>query len=98
PELLSLSLHDALPISEHHRADQGFLRLALDLFQELLQGTGPDLVRLPPDRIAEVRDEFEEGLQLLRIRFFVDPVEEGDLRAGEIDRKSTRLNSSHVKI
>ncbi len=50
------------------RADDGFLGLALDLFQQLLQGTGPDVVSLPADRIAEMRDKFEKGLQFLSIR------------------------------
>src|SRR3712207_7491963 len=80
-EIYTLSLHDALPISEHHPARQG--------------GPAP---RRPRDRAPDP---------------LVHPVErpghrpaeqQGVLRARRphrelpVDRKSTRLNSSHANI
>src|SRR5690606_41726593 len=86
----TLSLHDALPILLHG-ADERFLPALFpgDHRLEIAQvGAGADLV----DRGA---DPLRQGMGAGRV---------GDVEVGEVDRdgdsldrKSTRLNSSHVK-
>src|SRR5690606_41826851 len=85
-EIASLSLHDALPIFARALRGQQLLRLGVDpvgLGPRLLLGVGDDR----PRRQAEL-----DRASLLRGG--------GADRADVLleDRKSTRLNSSHVKI
>src|SRR2546429_9472759 len=79
-EIYTLSLHDALPISQTQRAEQ---------FGRLVAGFEPqDLLRAARTRLPDLSGL--EGEAVLRlIEAFESP---------EVDRKSTRLNSSHGYI
>src|SRR5690606_41168371 len=96
-EIYAVSLHDALPISVRWRLPLGALGRAADVL--LLRGL---VLRVLAARAAAVRRTAESwasrpvvvatavvhnGLLLAQQREFPDE-----------DRKSTRLNSSHVKI
>src|SRR5690606_41799777 len=87
PVIDSLSLHDALPILVRLEAgSRGETWLIADLAEPGLyriQALGPELVRMI------VRDG---GLGQ------VSEMQYGDGQGMRLDRKSTRLNSSHVKI
>src|SRR5690606_41226632 len=84
-ELSPLSLHDALPISEQTRL-------------------GPPSLSLRRDRIARaismVLTHKNELLDAMNTDFGARSRDMGMLYdiVGSVDRKSTRLNSSHVKI
>src|SRR5207302_9824351 len=92
--IFTLSLHDALPISEvrgHHDDDV----------------VEQDLLALVVAHLAVVEDA-EQDVEHVRMRFFDFIQQQDRVRAladafgqggfGRINRKSTRLNSSHVKI
>src|SRR5690606_41766118 len=86
-----LSLHDALPISaggdfsRRIRLDdkQGFLRVIAGNIDQLLQATSQSL-----EAMQQVLSAIAGGDLTRRI--------DSDMQG--VDRKSTRLNSSHVKI
>src|SRR5690606_41542148 len=90
PQLRRLSLHDALPI---------FDVLGL-LARELEQGAGPRVVR-EEHRPHVVEDEGQDELldqpEDAQVGVAANLVERAGLRRRQEDRKSTRLNSSHVK-
>src|SRR5207302_2893735 len=94
--LYSLSLHDALPISGEgeRRRPAGAVTLPAVLLQDRgdVGGVGHIL------RLARRREGNRAAVHLgLRLRH-VAAGEHGVDRVLEVDRKSTRLNSSHVKI
>src|SRR5690606_41684453 len=94
PPLSTLSLHDALPISTAlHRL---LLLLLLALPWSAQAGDAADYAKASPAKQAKLLEAWAvapipERLQLIEA-----------LRANRVaidrDRKSTRLNSSHVKI
>src|SRR5690606_41621185 len=78
-DFFTLSLHDALPISDFQYRKPASYRLSF-LFP---------IIR----RCSQICTEFSQGS---RPDCFIVLIDNNDLR--KIDRKSTRLNSSHVKI
>src|SRR5690606_40528832 len=89
PALYPLSLHDALPISLHGGANEAVMKMLLEI------GT--------PDRAEEyVRERLARKEKIMGIGHAVykngDPRVKHLKRFSRADRKSTRLNSSHVKI
>src|SRR5690606_42034796 len=96
PVSYTLSLHDALPISSEQIAVNRYDFVLLDLGL-------PDYEGL--DLIAEIREgNADAALLITTARGAVEDKVKGlDLGADDylpkpLDRKSTRLNSSHVKI
>src|SRR5690606_39600402 len=91
---IPLSLHDALPISDlprEHRCDAGAGVRPARLLGIRLRGrrtVAASQHRLPG---ATIRTIIKDACNLYRP---IGPVP----RFGTLDRKSTRLNSSHVKI
>src|SRR5207249_11997845 len=94
-EPYTLSLHDALPISTSSvREELSLCRLAIAGGSNLHVGVGPDLLEL--------------GIDFLGLFVFVLRIEAAGqaeerpavvgLASQILDRKSTRLNSSHVSI
>src|SRR5690606_41410402 len=87
-----LSLHDALPIYDQRRAQQAFVQhvALLEHGGDVAAGHAwrgrhaHGLVPLRVEAVAGARRDLEQSVGL------GDPV--------QLDRKSTRLNSSHVKI
>src|SRR5207249_9614549 len=97
PDICTLSLHDALPIcfraivevGIERRRDGGTVPRLAHLPAELGIGDGragdqATLVALPPQLLCQA---------YCRLRARADPDQ-----IGRLDRKSTRLNSSHVSI
>src|SRR2546427_7580298 len=82
-EIYTLSLHDALPISRHHRLDQAGLQR--EPAWAVAQGARC------PERGRENGEPLSRWRGLLPARRLGGAVEGGD-------RKSTRLNSSHSQI
>src|SRR5690606_40369623 len=93
PAIYSLSLHDALPIC----AQQAQARDLRDQF-----GREPALLEaLADDRQHALVGETGDGVldrALLLAEQGTDVVEIEGIEGHGLDRKSTRLNSSHVKI
>src|SRR5690606_41277450 len=88
PQLYTLSLHDALPI---YALEHGLHRVV-----GVVHATeGRVIERIEADRDA-VQAGVLQALRHLRQQYAVGG--ERDLHVGDVDRKSTRLNSSHVKI
>src|SRR5690606_41255398 len=86
-----LSLHDALPIYR----EIGGVALALDLVDPAFTPVGHRTREAAI--VGDGRDvEIEAAVQFIAMRVG-DALREGD-HPRHIDRKSTRLNSSHVKI
>src|SRR5690606_41758479 len=98
PQIHTLSLHDALPICLHFVADRQ---------------SGPILIKYAPEHIkmkvlpaicrgeccfAIGMSEPNSGSDLFAARTKATKTDGGWLINGTKDRKSTRLNSSHVKI
>src|SRR5690606_39825842 len=98
PELSTLSLHDALPIFAEALAAE--LRLAAQrLLGNERVGAGGTGMHLVVDQVMQLEivhvADGDRTLELLA----GTAVEQPGLRTGRReDRKSTRLNSSHVKI
>src|SRR5690606_39891354 len=95
-ELCPLSLHDALPICLHVVADDGAVvgafdgvAVVVDLLQQFDEGLG--LKRLLAVCAELALGRVEWGRQAEQERG-------GQGEGAQLDRKSTRLNSSHVKI
>src|SRR5699024_12860734 len=84
--LTTLSLHDRLPISQ-----PGDLILAADGGYRHCQAAG-----LRPDLLLGDLDSLETPPQALPVQTF--PAEKDDTDTMLADRKSIRLNSSHVSI
>src|SRR5690606_40749866 len=85
----TLSLHDALPISQVFFATPSFAMYLIEKMQE--RGIYPEQLAL---RIGSFGGEAGAEVPSTRQR-----LEEGlGIDAYDLDRKSTRLNSSHVKI
>src|SRR5690625_7089689 len=80
-EILTLSLHDALPIFDSKRGD----------LNASLEGLDEDIA----EKVTELQ-ELQE--QLPGAQQAVEDAEARVAAAQEEDRKSTRLNSSHVAI
>src|SRR5690606_41544713 len=93
PTYCSLSLHDALPIC--HDLQTG--RDVADLARAESRDTGH---RRPEDADFERVGLLAGRHQALRLLLPQDPVDHLHVRDDALvgDRKSTRLNSSHVKI
>src|SRR5207249_5713312 len=90
--IYTLSLHDALPISRRRRLLLGRADLVVAV-------EGGDLVALGEGRIVE--DAVDEVIERARERHhgLADVDELGGPGSDDVeDRKSTRLNSSHVSI
>src|SRR5207249_6798008 len=98
PTIYPPSLHDALPISE---------RIAMlepgDTPEAIAASTGRGIagfagayVRQRPDLVVVLGDRFEMLAAAVAALPFALPV--AHIHGGEADRKSTRLNSSHVSI
>src|SRR5439155_23091623 len=82
PEIYTLSLHDALPICSSVRASTGTMRTGRGIVQELWGSSETSLSKKAS----------ESGFPLITLRrghIALEPLR---------DRKSTRLNSSHVAI
>src|SRR5690606_41383014 len=98
PHLYALPLHDALPISREGRVLPDRLR-GVDPDREQLDRLG--LLPIPsepePSRRLGSRDSRLQGRVRQTDTRRVERLERR-LRAVDSDRKSTRLNSSHVKI
>src|SRR5439155_24853095 len=89
PEIYTLSLHDALPI--------WLVRRVLGLERPQMPHGGPPL---PADEIASIRDWIDQGAlgpDSVEPIVTAKPVKHWAKRF-RLDRKSTRLNSSHVAI
>src|SRR3712207_8114273 len=84
-EIYTLSLHDALPISEHSP------RLLLGLVVR-----GVRRVSLLPQELERSKEEPRPHLPAHDVRPLVD--EQRQVAVALQDRKSTRLNSSHANI
>src|SRR5207253_5277862 len=98
PHACTLSLHDALPISM--RQGDGFAHVArTEQGQELTQGCPTDPQHLLPD---DVLDLVDGGASLSRMQVLACQLLEERQQVFTLenlgDRKSTRLNSSHVAI
>src|SRR5205085_12186520 len=94
--LSPLSLHDALPIS----LVDGLVELGEDVARLARIVFAPRLVVSASERVVDLRlvgDEIARGLELRDRTVVVAGVEE-DPSEHEVDRKSTRLNSSHSQI
>src|SRR5690606_41075840 len=94
PDLYSLSLHDALPICDDRRHAVGH-RLNYGLRQSIApqRRQHGGLARRDQRRRVAPEADLADAPRRRMLRDL--PVE---LRAVHVDRKSTRLNSSHVKI
>src|SRR5690606_41463289 len=94
-ELATRSLHDALPIFDNPRnmgEGESGGRVAAPIFRDFmlaaLKDRPPVTFRIP-DGVELVEVDADSGCQ---------PAPDTRLIITEADRKSTRLNSSHVKI
>src|SRR5690606_40994121 len=92
--IYSLSLHDALPIFAYQAVFDKEFETAIDGFQYIVDEKG---------RNSSYYIEAKKGvLTTKRKQITNDPAYDKsallELEADFIDRKSTRLNSSHVKI
>src|SRR5690606_41739609 len=87
------SLHDALPIFIVPPASGAFSALGLvasDIRRDWVRTLYLPLADAAPERLAEIYGELEDaGRRMLA---------QARVRRPASDRKSTRLNSSHVKI
>src|SRR5690606_41369567 len=93
-DVYTLSLHDALPILQGAKTVQGGLHTAEFFEFHLVSRNGGLQVVDRRLKLSQLRlGAVEPGLQLAVRRFEVT-----ELLAHALDRKSTRLNSSHVKI
>src|SRR5690606_40213145 len=96
PATCPLSLHDALPILD---GPLTLTECTSEKSECLVQTSCP--VRAPWHRINDVIREALERVTLAEMTCpIADPASAlvGELGAKKADRKSTRLNSSHVKI
>src|SRR5207249_6251950 len=84
PVIYPLSLHDALPISESFFKDRAEVRQRLDVLRAILS--------------QQTKFVVPSGSSLLNILGIDDLRAAGGPPAPPLDRKSTRLNSSHVSI
>src|SRR5690606_40586336 len=94
PYTANLSLHDALPISMSEiQADKDQLRAEFAMSTRRLETSVEQLKLKTTEQLAEI------GRKSETIRLLKTEVEEktASVTALEADRKSTRLNSSHVK-
>src|SRR5690606_41542160 len=94
--LHALALHDALPIWHFHKARCGLRGDGENPANQIDDGRTArthDFQRYRQEKRRQSIPEVALGVRLVRIdphSVFVD--------RGKLDRKSTRLNSSHVKI
>src|SRR5690606_41681364 len=98
PDVYTLSLHDALPILQRHFNTYGYIMNRLGQLQD----------EQVPEAYGFYSVVLEPGLRPARPKGIVDtafreidPDQEAmmqEMERKEADRKSTRLNSSHVKI
>src|SRR5690606_41490411 len=93
----TLSLHDALPISQAHRRAHGVAAGVAVVVQSMVFGnmgedsaTGVAFTRDPVTGARSISGEFLVGAQGEEVI--------SSAHTPAPDRKSTRLNSSHVKI
>src|SRR5690606_39528087 len=93
PDPCTLSLHDALPISLHCEAPLGICQRCYG--KDLATGQLIELGEVAGIMAAQAIGE--PGTQLTLNTFHSGGVAGADVTTG-LDRKSTRLNSSHVKI
>src|SRR5690606_40576706 len=93
PQLHTMSLHDALPISDFTLVDHPVLQRAL---MQLRRRETPQRAFREELQRASVllAVEATRGLRTARVRINT-PLEPSESQ--DVDRKSTRLNSSHVK-
>src|SRR5690606_40709969 len=90
-----LSLHDALPIYAHEHGIDNFDEMIPEAYKPGLSARHDKVASIPSfatgtsiDKLTEATDE---GYFILKLKI-------GAAGTQEEDRKSTRLNSSHVKI
>src|SRR5690606_39502442 len=89
PALCPLSLHDALPISLQRRSADGRV-------QRVMEAGGPE--GFPENNALRQMSRGPDGALWLATRVGLLMWNAGVRRFEPVDRKSTRLNSSHVKI
>src|SRR5207302_9844759 len=94
PPTSPLSLHDALPICASRQQVLAELRLQAAGERDHTLGVGRDL--LDVDRRLAPLESLEESSRRQLDQVAIAGVGGGQQR--QVDRKSTRLNSSHVKI
>src|SRR5690606_41629650 len=87
----TLSLHDALPISQLKNAKQ-------TLAEAYTERSGQSLEDVLAAMAAETWFTAEQALEFGLIDQVIDPVNLTNCLKALRDRKSTRLNSSHVKF
>src|SRR5207302_11183635 len=95
PELYPLSLHDALPISA---PPPWSLRIARRACGATSSSRPRSIGRLQAEPHAAHRLDQLVARRLLELAAQITDVHVHDIALGIEDRKSTRLNSSHVKI
>src|SRR5207302_9016355 len=95
--LSARSLHDALPISEA-RTRVARAREAMDI---AALGPAEAALRVGVARVfalAEAYPDLKANANFMRLQHRITELENAIADRRELDRKSTRLNSSHVKI
>src|SRR5690606_42059479 len=93
-DALPLSLHDALPVLFRRR---GEVDRAIRIHQNLLARPAMDRSQRAQALLELGQDYMKAGL-LDRAEALFEQVIEANTHVVPADRKSTRLNSSHVKI
>src|SRR5690606_41554921 len=96
--IYTLSLHDALPICIHSimtpRADISWINIEDDINK-----IRDEIINTPHTFFPICRGALDEIIGVGRARDLIaDILTEGRINVKKLDRKSTRLNSSHVKI
>src|SRR5699024_11286342 len=87
--IYTLSLHDALPISSPTNITLEMYQVCVQLFEQFYDGCS--YIRRVSVTLANLVLDMETQLDL-----FYERSKQKDI--GYVDRKSTRLNSSHVSI
>src|SRR5690606_39893532 len=91
PVTFPLSLHDALPIWVVHAGLQD-----VDLIRQAIGASSPR--SLFDTQVGWALSTAESNVSLAYLKFLMLGVREDKAHQADEDRKSTRLNSSHVKI
>src|SRR5690606_41639342 len=95
-EISTLSLHDALPIYRAVALVIDEETLVHDRVFEFMPVVAQEALHRPRGGFAERADGMALDLSGCRTQHL--QVVQGRFQVGDADRKSTRLNSSHVKI
>src|SRR5205807_7411333 len=93
PDIYPLSLHDALPISQARRiVDEASTKA-----QQIISETREQAERIRQEATARAQQQREEMLSGAKSKAEAEALQ-SDKETEQIDRKSTRLNSSHLVI